>query len=113
MRQLEQWNAESFGYSAPTAEQYLASERQLASLDRLPRARGANDVAPVLMAMVTQVAMPAAKSSQPSAADKPVVAGPNASTPAASRHAAPTRAEGPRVGKNWVSPLQKRRAPSP
>src|SRR3546814_4530296 len=43
MRQLEQWNAESFGYSAPTAEQYLASERQLASLDRLPRARGAKD----------------------------------------------------------------------
>src|SRR3546814_5858197 len=60
MRQLERWNAESFGYSAPTADQYLASERQLASLDRLPRASGANDVAPVLMAMVSPVASPAA-----------------------------------------------------
>ena len=60
MRQLEQWNAESFGYSAPSASQYLANERQLASLDGLPRARGANDVAPVLMAMVSPVGAPAA-----------------------------------------------------
>ena len=58
MRQLEQWNAETFGYSAPSASQYLANERQLASVDRLPRARGANDVAPVLMAMVSPVALP-------------------------------------------------------
>src|SRR3546814_7058358 len=58
MRQLEQWNAESFGYSAPTADQYLANERQPASLDRLPRVRGANDVAPVLMAMVSPVGQP-------------------------------------------------------
>lgn len=58
MRQLEQWNADTFGYSAPDAGQYLASERQLASLDRLPRARGANEVAPVLMAMVAPVAIP-------------------------------------------------------
>ena len=41
MRQLEQWNADSFGYSAPDASQYLSSERQLASLDGLPRARSA------------------------------------------------------------------------
>jgi hypothetical protein len=26
MRQLEQWNADSFGYSAPDASQYLSSE---------------------------------------------------------------------------------------
>jgi len=58
MRQLEQWNAETFGYSAPSASQYLANERQLASLGRVPRARGANDVAPVLMAMVSPVALP-------------------------------------------------------
>lgn len=58
MRQLEQWNADTFGYSAPAADQYLANERQLASLDRLPRARGANEVAPVLMAMVSPVATP-------------------------------------------------------
>src|SRR3546814_2237167 len=37
MRQLERWNAESFGYSAPTADQFLASERQLASIERLDR----------------------------------------------------------------------------
>lgn len=55
MRQLEQWNADTFGYSAPGAGQYLESERQLASLDRLPRAHGANEVAPVLMAMVSPV----------------------------------------------------------
>ncbi|WP_083734365.1 hypothetical protein [Sphingopyxis sp. KK2] len=58
MRQLEQWNADTFGYSAPSASQYLANERQLASVGRLPRARGANDVAPVLMAMVSPVALP-------------------------------------------------------
>lgn len=55
MRQLEQWNADNFGYSAAAAEQYLSGERELASLDRLPRAKGANDVAPVLMAMVSPV----------------------------------------------------------
>ena len=60
MRQLEQWNADSFGYSAPSASQYLANERQLASLDGLPRARGANEVAPVLMAMVSPVGATAA-----------------------------------------------------
>lgn len=58
MRQLEQWNAETFGYSAPSASQYLENERQLASLGRVPRARGANEVAPVLMAMVSPVALP-------------------------------------------------------
>lgn len=78
MRQLEQWNAESFGYSAPSATQYLESERQLASLDGLPRARGANEVAPVLMAMVSPVGTPepaAPPTEKPvaKAAAKPVV----------------------------------------
>lgn len=78
MRQLEQWNADSFGYSAPSASQYLASERQLASLDGLPRARGANEVAPVLMAMVSPVGTPepaaaAAKPAPAPSAEKPVV----------------------------------------
>jgi len=79
MRQLEQWNADSFGYSAPSATQYLESERQLASLDGLPRARGANDVAPVLMAMVSPVgtpepaATPAEKPATKPVAVKPVV----------------------------------------
>jgi hypothetical protein len=73
MRQLEQWNADSFGYSAPSASQYLESERQLASLDGLPRARGANDVAPVLMAMVSPVGVSPAGTSAPAsaAAEKP------------------------------------------
>src|SRR3546814_3228305 len=31
MRQLEQWNADTFGYSAPDASQYPENERQLAS----------------------------------------------------------------------------------
>lgn len=51
--QLQKWNSESFGYAAPTAEQYLANERQLASLDRLRHGVGANEVEPVLMAMVS------------------------------------------------------------
>lgn len=55
MRQLERWNAENFGYSAPVAGQYLHGERELASLQGLPKGRGANDVAPVLMAMVSPV----------------------------------------------------------
>lgn len=55
MRQLERWNADHFGYAAPVAGQYLHGERELASLEGLPRARGANDVAPVLMAMVSPV----------------------------------------------------------
>ncbi|MBL0916551.1 MAG: hypothetical protein IBJ13_13890 [Sphingopyxis sp.] len=75
MRQLEQWNAESFGYSAPSASQYLANERQLASLDGLPRARGANEVAPVLMAMVSPVAVAEAPKESPVAA-KPAAAKP-------------------------------------
>lgn len=76
MRQLEQWNADTFGYSAPSASQYLENERQLASLGRVPRARGANEVAPVLMAMVSPVAIPdkakpAATTDAPAAAAKP------------------------------------------
>ncbi len=71
MRQLEQWNADSFGYSAPSASQYLESERQLASLDGLPRARGANDVAPVLMAMVSPVGVSPAGTPATAAAEKP------------------------------------------
>jgi len=74
MRQLEQWNADTFGYSAPSAGQYLSNERQLASFDRLPRARGANDVAPVLMAMVSPVGAPATEKASPVA--KPATAKP-------------------------------------
>ncbi len=85
MRQLEQWNADTFGYSAPDASQYLENERQLASLDRLPRARGANEVAPVLMAMVSPVAVPAAPKQSPvasePAATKPATAKPAAAKP--------------------------------
>jgi hypothetical protein len=73
MRQLEQWNADTFGYSAPSASQYLESERQLASLDGLPRARGANEVAPVLMAMVSPVGVSPVGTPAPAsaAAEKP------------------------------------------
>lgn len=73
MRQLEQWNAETFGYSAPSASQYLENERQLASLGRVPRARGANEVAPVLMAMVSPVAIPD-KAKPAAATDAPTAA---------------------------------------
>ncbi|MEI4509002.1 hypothetical protein WBQ88_20340 [Sphingopyxis sp. CCNWLW253] len=81
MRQLEQWNADTFGYSAPDAGQYLASERQLASLDRLPRARGANEVAPVLMAMVSPVGTPAVSAPK----ESPVAGKPAAAKPATAK----------------------------
>ena len=84
MRQLEQWNADTFGYSAPDASQYLENERQLASLDRLPRARGANEVAPVLMAMVSPVAVPAAPKQSP-VASEPAATQPAAAKPAAAK----------------------------
>lgn len=87
MRQLEQWNADTFGYSAPDAGQYLESERQLASLDRLPRARGANEVAPVLMAMVSPVAVPVAPK------ESPVVSKPAAAKPATARPVVLAQAE--------------------
>ncbi|WP_447763705.1 hypothetical protein [Sphingopyxis panaciterrae] len=79
MRQLEQWNADTFGYSAPSADQYLSNERQLASLDRLPRARGANEVAPVLMAMVSPVGAPGKVEAKAEA--KPVAIKPPAAKP--------------------------------
>ena len=84
MRQLEQWNADAFGYSAPDATQYLENERQLASLDRLPRARGAGEVAPVLMAMVSPVAVAAAPTESP-VANKPAAAKPAAPKPVAAK----------------------------
>ena len=74
MRQLEQWNADTFGYSAPSAGQYLSNERQLASFRRLPRARGGNDGAAGEMAMVSPVGTPAAAKASPVA--KPVAAKP-------------------------------------
>ena len=84
MRQLEQWNADAFGYSAPDAAQYLENERQLASLDRLPRARGAGEVVPVLMAMVSPVAVPAAPKESP-VANTPAAAKPATPKPAAAK----------------------------
>jgi hypothetical protein len=56
MRQLERWNAEVFGYAAPTASQYLAGEQELASVNSRQfnaQQNGAKMpiVAPVLTAM--------------------------------------------------------------
>ncbi len=52
MRQLEQWNAEDFRYSALSAEHYLDSERDLAHLDGV-EPNGPTYVAqPVMVAMV-------------------------------------------------------------
>lgn len=61
MRQLEKWNAETYRYSTPTAERYLAGERALAHLDGI-EANGPNYVAPpVMVAMVESDAdLPAA-----------------------------------------------------
>jgi hypothetical protein len=53
MRQLERWNAEVFGYSAPTAGQYLAGEQALANLEGRKSGKALPVVAPVLTAMAT------------------------------------------------------------
>lgn len=87
MHQLHRWNAESFGYGAPDAVQYLAGERQLASLDTLPRAHGVQPVAPVL-AMTSPVA-PTPVQADLSDDDAPVQAAP-ASDVAPPRTAAAT-----------------------
>lgn len=50
-RQLDRWNTEFLGYVAPGANQYLAGERALASLDRLQPALGAAVPRPVLVSM--------------------------------------------------------------
>jgi hypothetical protein len=49
-RQLAAWNSVDFGYDAPTARQFLESERQLARFGR-PRAPGAPE--PIRVAGVT------------------------------------------------------------
>jgi hypothetical protein len=49
-QQLDRWNREYFGYTAPGAGQYLQGERALASLDGLRPPRGGVS-APVLVAM--------------------------------------------------------------
>ena len=51
MGQLEQWNADSFGYVAPAPGQYLAGERALASIDQLRPTGEAQVRAPILVAM--------------------------------------------------------------
>ncbi len=53
LRQLERWNAEVFGYAAPTASQYLAGEQELASVNSRELKGGMPIVAPVLTAMAT------------------------------------------------------------
>lgn len=56
--QLDRWNREYFGLVAPGAGQYLAGERELASLDRLRPARNPVVDAPVLVAMATAATGP-------------------------------------------------------
>lgn len=53
MRQLETWNAQDIRYSVPTASQYLSSEAQLASLDRIAPS-GKPFVAPPVMAAMAR-----------------------------------------------------------
>ena len=52
-QQLSQWNAVEFGYQAPTADQYLENERQLASLGQ---PRGLNAPRPIRVAYAAAVA---------------------------------------------------------
>ncbi|NCP11611.1 MAG: hypothetical protein GW859_06605 [Sphingomonadales bacterium] len=62
MRQLERWNAESLGYAAPEADQFLSGERALASLDSLrPLGTGQADRMLLAVAVVPET-RPAARS---------------------------------------------------
>lgn len=51
LSQLERWNVETYGYTAPVAGQYLSGERELATLDRLGPARGTPGSAPLVLAL--------------------------------------------------------------
>lgn len=53
MRQLEEWNAQDFRYSALPAEHYLDGERALAHLDGIQPNGPAYVAQPVMVAMVT------------------------------------------------------------
>jgi hypothetical protein len=50
-QQLAQWNAVEFGYQAPTADQYLENERQLAGLGE---PRSINAPAPIRVARASE-----------------------------------------------------------
>ncbi len=69
LRQLERWNAEVFGYAAPTASQYLAGEQELASANSRELKGGMPIVAPVLTAMSTSGATSGATSGQDQTSD--------------------------------------------
>jgi hypothetical protein len=58
LSQLERWNADSFGYVAPTAGQYLSGERAIASVERLRAPIAAEDRAPIVLAMGPQGGSP-------------------------------------------------------
>lgn len=80
LRQLERWNAESFGYAAPEAAQFLSGERALADLDSL-RPLGPTRTDRMLLAvaevppvvappksaaqMIFEASIPSAKASEP------------------------------------------------
>lgn len=49
--QLESWNRVEFGYTAPTAQQFINGERQLAAAFGMPRAPGAPE--PIMVASRT------------------------------------------------------------
>ena len=108
VRQLDRWNADYFGYVAPTAEQYLPGERALANLDRL---RAPDDMpvrAPVLAAMTGP--------DRGSAAASPAIARRAGSATAALARAELTRADLARVSRVSLSQVAMRdlgRGPAP
>ncbi len=59
MRQLAAWNAQDIKYSVPGPKQYLASERQLASLDDIEPSGSPYAAPPVMAAMAQAEPAPA------------------------------------------------------
>ncbi len=115
LRQLERWNAESLGYAAPDAAQFLSGERALAQLDSLqpvagPRADRAllavAEVPPVATPrsatqMIIDASIPSAQAREPvhpQIADKPA-GRVGTKAPAAVAAKAPTAAAKPATAK--------------
>ncbi len=95
MRQLERWNADNFGYGAPTAGQFLDSERSLASLDVIDPAPRPIGRAPMLLAVA--VATPTRATADVPSPAAAIIA---ASIPAAKASVSVARQETAKFGSN-------------
>ncbi|GLT02183.1 hypothetical protein GCM10007897_35880 [Sphingobium jiangsuense] len=111
IRQLEQWNAQDFRYSARAADQYLDGERALAHLDGVEANGPAYVAPPVMVAMIDTDAAPPAQAAQPVASPAALEIRSDISTiRTASAEAA--RSQPSRVALTAPAPVKESKAPS-